>query len=92
MLTPAPVVACSAEARLDVGRVEGAPLRSKAVRAVLSIQDATAIAAIWSYSRTVPVTHEAIRVYRVEIEPFHVGPVALVLNHGVGSKRAWRPA
>lgn len=46
--------------------------------AALSIQDATAIAAIWSYSRTAPVPHEAIRVYRVEIEPFHIGPVAII--------------
>lgn len=77
-LTPDPVVSGSAEARIDIGRVEGAPLRSKAVWAALSIQDATAIAAIWSYSRTVPVPHEAIRVYRVEIESFHIGPVAII--------------
>ena len=78
MLTPDPVVAGSAEIRLDVGRAEGALLRSKAVWAALSIQDATAIAAIRSYSRTAPVPHEAIRVYHVELEPFHVGPVAIV--------------
>jgi hypothetical protein len=78
ILTPDPVVAGSAEERLDVGRAEGAPLRSKAVWAASSIQDATAIAAIRSYSRTVPVPHEAIHVYRADLRPFHLGPVAII--------------
>jgi len=77
MLITDPVVSGGAEARLDIGRVEGAPLRSKAVWAALSIQDATAIAAIWSYSRTAPIPREAIRVYRAEIQPVHIGPALL---------------
>lgn len=67
-----------AEACLDVGRPEGVGLRSKAVWAASSIRDATAIAAIRSYSRAIPVPHEAIHVYRVELQPFHLGPVAVI--------------
>ena len=49
-----------------------------AVSAALSIKDATAIAAIRSYSHSAPVPHEAIRVYRAQLVPFHIGPVALI--------------
>ena len=73
-----PCFAGAAEACLDVGRSEGAGLRSKAVWAAPSIRDATAIAAIRAYSRTAPVPHEAIHVYRVDLKPFHAGPVALI--------------
>lgn len=48
------------------------------IRAAPSVRDATAIAAIRSYSQAVPVPHEALRVYRVDLQPFHVGPVAVI--------------
>jgi hypothetical protein len=67
-----------AEALLDAGGPPSTAPRSTAVRAASSIQDATAIAAIYSYSRTAPVPHDAIHVYRVQLVPFHVGPVALI--------------
>jgi hypothetical protein len=75
---PDPIIAGSPEACLDVGRSEGVGLRSRAVWAASSIRDATAIAAIRSYSRTVPVPHEAIHVYRVDLHPFHLGPVGIL--------------
>ena len=79
VIQPSPVDAKrSAETRLDVGRPEGARLRSQAVWAAPSVRDATAIAAIRAYSRTAPVPHEALRVYRVELQPFHTGPVAII--------------
>ena len=77
-LTLDPIVAGSAEACLDVGRSEGSRLRSKAVWAASSIRDATAIAAIRSYSRTALVPHEEIHVYRVDLQPFHAGPIAII--------------
>ena len=78
LLEPHPLPAGSAEAHLDIGRAVDAGLRSKAVWAASSIRDATAIAAIRSYSRSAPVPHEALHVYRVELQPFHVGPVAII--------------
>ena len=36
------------------------------------------MAAIRSYSRSTPVPHEAIRVYRAQLVPFHIGPVAII--------------
>jgi hypothetical protein len=67
-----------AEALLVAGGPPSTAPRSTAVGAALSIQDATAIAAIYSYSRTTRVPHDAIHVYRVELVPFHIGPVALI--------------
>ena len=86
-----PDAAGGAETCLDIGRSEGAGLRSKAVWAASSIRDATAIVAIRAYSRTAPVPHEAIHVYRVDLRPFHVGPVAVIeelrarLERGAGN-------
>lgn len=78
LLEPNPLPAGSAEAHLDSGRAVDAGLRSKAVWAASSIRDATAIAAIRSYSRVAPVPHEALHVYRVDLQPFHAGPVAII--------------
>lgn len=65
-------------AHVDAGRTQEAGLRSTAVWAAASIRDATAIAAIRSYSRSAPVPHAAIHVYRVQLMPFHLGPLAIV--------------
>jgi hypothetical protein len=92
----------SAEAELDAGRSARAGLRAKAVWAAASIRDATAIAAIRAYSRTAPVPHEALRVYHVDLQPFHLGPVAIIdelrarLETGVGGceplvRHYWMP-
>jgi len=67
-----------AEATLDAGGQSGSLSRSMTVSAASSIQDATAIAAIRSYSRSAPVPHAAIRVYRAELVPFHIGPLAII--------------
>jgi hypothetical protein len=67
-----------AEALLNASGPPNGPCRSTAVRAASSKPDAAAIAAIYSYSRTEPVPHDAIHVYRVQLAPFHIGPVALI--------------
>lgn len=78
LLEPGPAGVGTAEVHLDSGRSLDAGLRSKAVWAASSVRDATAIAAIRSYSQAAPVPHEALRVYRVDLQPFHIGPVAIV--------------
>ena len=78
VLEPSRAAVSSAETCLDAGRSVDAGLRSKAVWGASSIRDATAIAAIRSYSLTAPLPHETIRVYRVDLQPFHVGPVAII--------------
>lgn len=72
---PAPT---DAEATLDTGRRADAVCRCLTVSAASGIKDATALAAIRSYSRSAPVPHAAIRVYRVQLVPLHIGPVALI--------------
>jgi hypothetical protein len=67
-----------AEALLDASGPPSTPPRSAAIRVASSIQDATAIAAIYTYSRIAPVPHVAIHVYRVQLVPCHIGPVALI--------------
>jgi hypothetical protein len=73
-----------ADAILDAVRPAGAGLRTTAVSAATSVKDATAIAAIRSYSAAtynpfLPVDpYSAIHVYRVELVPFHSAPVALL--------------
>jgi hypothetical protein len=67
-----------AEDSLDAGRQAGTLCRCMSVSAASSIKDATAIAAIRSYSRSAPVPHEAIRVYRAQLVPLHIGPVAVI--------------
>jgi len=69
-----------AEAILDASRQSGTVYRSMTVAAAASIKDATAIAAVRSYSRSAPVPHEAIHVYRVQLVPLHVGPVAIIVE------------
>lgn len=68
----------AAIALLDAHRPLGMLPRSTSVWAASSIRDATALAAIHSHSRTAPVAHERIRVYRVELTPFHMGPLAVI--------------
>lgn len=63
---------------LDAGRSASAGLRSTAVWAAGSVVDATAIASIRAWLPRQPVPYETIRVYRVEIAPFHLGPVAII--------------
>ena len=65
-------------AALDARRPSGVGDRSTAAWAAASIKDATAIAAIRCYSRAAPVPHEAIHVYRVQLSPFHAGPLAVI--------------
>lgn len=83
-LTPGTTLVCEAVGSpgaalwLDAGRQATAGLRSRAVWAAEGIRDATAIAAIRVYSRSLPVPHEALHVYRVELAPFHVGPLAII--------------
>ena len=72
------VVATVAESRLEAGRLTGAGLRSAAIWAARSLRDATAIVAIRAYSPSTATPHEAIRVYRVGLNPFHVGPLAAI--------------
>jgi hypothetical protein len=64
--------------RLDAGRPATAGLRSAAVWAAGSIRDATAIAAIRAYTPPTAIPYEAIRVYRVELTPFHAGPLVTI--------------
>lgn len=78
VVEPSPAAVGCAEAHLDAGRSVDSGLRSKAVWAAPSVRDATAIAAIRSYSQSAPVPHEALRVYRVDLQPFHLGPVAII--------------
>lgn len=77
-LGPAPTSDREAELRVDAGRPAAAGLRSTAVWAAGSIRDATAIAAIHAYTPSTAIPHEAIRVYRVDLAPFHVGPLVLI--------------
>jgi hypothetical protein len=77
-IMPAACTRTDAEATLDGGRQPDAVHRYLSVSAALSIKDATAIAAIRSYSRSAPVSHAAIRVYRVRLVPLHIGPVAVI--------------
>lgn len=78
MVEPSPSVHGSAEARLDVDRSDRMGLRAKAVWAASSVRDATAIAVIRASSRTALVPHEALGVCRVDLQPFHIGPVAII--------------
>jgi hypothetical protein len=68
----------SADAALDSGRANSAGLRSGAVWAALSIKEATAIASILAHMPSAPIPHSAIRVYRVQLEPFHTAPIAVM--------------
>jgi hypothetical protein len=77
-IVPGASTRTDAEATLDAGRQSGAVCRNLTVSAASSITDATAIAAIRSYSRSAPVPHAAIRVYRVQLVPLHIGPVAVI--------------
>ena len=63
---------------LDAGRQPNTVCRCRSVSAALSIKEATAIAAIRSYSHSAPVPHAAIRVYRAKLAPIHIGPVAIM--------------
>lgn len=78
VIEPSPDSVDSAEKHLDAGRSIEAGHRSKAVWAASSILDATAMAAIRCYSRTAPVPHEALHIFRVDLQSFHVGPVAII--------------
>lgn len=77
-LSPGSTSDSEAGLRLDAVRPATAGLRSTAVWAAGSIRDATAIAAIRAYSPSTAIPYEAIRVYRVEITPFHAGPLAVI--------------
>jgi hypothetical protein len=77
-IVPGTSARADAEAALDAGRQSGSVCRNLTVWAASSIKDATAIAAIRSYSRSAPVPHAAIRVYRVQLVPLHIGPVAVI--------------
>lgn len=77
-IVPVPSTYTDAESTLDAGRQSGTFSRWMTVSAASSIKDATAIAAIRSYSRSAPVPHTAIRVYRAQLVPFHIGPVAII--------------
>jgi len=77
-ITPASPARTDADVILDAGRQPGTIYRCMTVSAALSIKDATAIAAICSYSHSAPVPHTAIRVYRVQLVPLHIGPIAVV--------------
>jgi hypothetical protein len=70
------------DAVLDAGRPAEAGRRSAAVSAATSVVDATAIAAIRSYSpgKTSSWTdpYAGFHVYQVELEPFHVAPIAIL--------------
>lgn len=61
---------------LDAGR--SGPARSMAVSAAETIVGASAIGAIREYSPRAPLRPANIYVYRAELSPFHVGPLALV--------------
>ena len=63
---------------LDAGRPAGAVRRSGSVSAAMSPEDATAIAAIRAYSRTAPVPHCDLRLYRVQLVPWHEAPLAVL--------------
>lgn len=84
--TRGPLTATSSRADelLDAGRPAGAGLKSTALSAATSINDATAIAAIRSYSASpyIPIMpldpYASIYVYRVELVPFHSAPVAIL--------------
>ena len=77
-ITPAPSTTTEAEAAIDTGRHPRTVCRCMTISAAASIKDATAIAAIRSYSHSAPVPHAAIHVYRAQLVPFHIGPVALI--------------
>lgn len=78
--TIAPVAAAytEVESTLDSGRRPSTVCRCATVSAASSIKDATAIAAVRSYSRSATVPHAAIRVYRVQLVPLHIGPIAII--------------
>jgi hypothetical protein len=67
-----------ADVTLDAGRQPSTVCRCMTVSAASSIKEATAIAAIRSYSNSAPVPHAAIHVYRVQLVPIHIGPVAII--------------
>lgn len=81
---PRPVTSGRADAILDAARPAGAGLKSTAISAATSINDATAIAAIRSYSALpyIPIMpldpYASIYIYRVELVPFHSAPVAIL--------------
>ena len=77
-ITPGSPARTDAEVTLDAGRQPSTVCRCMTVSAASSIKEATAIAAIRSYSRSAPVPHAAIRVYRVQLVPIHIGPVAII--------------
>jgi len=77
-IAPSPSAHTDADVTLDAGKQPNAAGRCMTVSAASSIKDATAIAAIRSYSHSAPVPHAAIRVYRVNLARFHIGPVAII--------------
>jgi hypothetical protein len=88
-ITPAPCTRTDVEAILDAGRQSGTACRYMTISVASSIKDATAIAAIRSYSRPAPVPHAAIHVYRAQLVPVHIGPVAVIgeLQHRLAVRR-----
>lgn len=77
-IAPGPSERTDADVLIDAARQAGSAGRYTTVPAASSIKDATALAAIRSYSHSAPVPHAAIRVYRVQLVPIHIGPVALI--------------
>lgn len=67
----------AADAHLDAARPIPAGRRSAAVTAAGSVRDATVIAILRS-GQPDTIAPAAIRVYKVQLEPFHAGPLALV--------------
>ncbi len=67
-----------AAAILDADRTVPNVSRVRAVPAAESILAASSIGAIQEYSRQSPLRQPDVRVYRVELTPLHVGPVAVL--------------
>lgn len=67
-----------AEVALDVGRSPRIGMRSAAVWAAGTIKEATAIAAIRAHKFSELQSHSTIRVYRVWLAAFHLGPFAIL--------------
>lgn len=67
-----------ADKLLDAGRPTSSGGRSSCVWASPNVREATAIASIHARWRGDSIPHLAIRVYRVRLERFHSGPVAII--------------
>ncbi len=67
-----------AKQALDTLRPAGVAARSEAVWAATSVREATAIAAIRAYSRFTRTPHDAIHVYKVRLDPFHIAPFVIL--------------